>query len=269
MAFALTPAHANNAVLDYTTREGMKAYLSSTKELYLTNASKFDCKPNGLPNFIYLVTERSRDEAYSTLYLEILSIPRDTANPVDFDDLMAKHGKINLEHLRVVETLYIRNNTRAAQDSHNLYCCLMALLTTEAQSKISVWGDQYTIGNYQLVVLLAKVIIQESHLDTNVKSSQIHFRLASIDKFVLTVGCNINVLNLYFKKQLVALNARGETTDDLLVNLFKTYKAVKDVTFIEYIQHKKELYKDGGQLTMNKLMLMANKKFKLLKLTKR
>eukprot|EP00978_Attheya_sp_CCMP212_P037788 scaffold181389_cov64-Attheya_sp.AAC.3 len=41
------------------------------------------------------------------------------------------------------------------------------------------------------------------------------------------------------------LTARGETSSDILFNLFKGYAAVKDLDFKEYIKVKKSAYEDG------------------------
>ena len=103
----------------------------------------------------------------------ILSIPRDPANPIDFDELLEVHGNVSLEHLELVEQQYIDTDSRAAQDTHNLYRCLMASISTEAQAKVYVWSAQYTIDDFRSGILFLKIIIRESHLDRNATSSQI------------------------------------------------------------------------------------------------
>jgi hypothetical protein len=61
------------------------------------------------------------------------------------------------------------------------------------------------------------------------------------------------------------LSARGETTTDLLMNLFKGYLAVNNKTFVAYIGRKQENYEEGDDITTKDLMTMADNKFKLLK----
>ena len=58
------------------------------------------------------------------------------------------------------------------------------------------------------------------------------------------------------------LYARGEQTQDLLVNLFKGYKACKDAEFVEYIKKKEDTYEEGGEVEYNQLMDWAVNKFK-------
>jgi len=44
----------------------------------------------------------------------------------------------------------------------------------------------------------------------------------------LTIGCDITKFNAYIKDLIDSLTARGGTTNDLLANLFKAYKAISD-----------------------------------------
>ena len=54
----------------------------------------------------------------------------------------------------------------------------------------------------------------------------------------------------------------GEQTQDLLVNLFKGYKACKDAEFVDYIKKKEDLYEEGGQVSYQQLMDWSINKFK-------
>ena len=59
--------------------------------------------------------------------------------------------------------------------------------------------------------------------------------------------------------------SRGETTHDLLSNLFKGYAVASDNTFTKYIERKQEEYEDGADLQPISLMSLADKKYKTLK----
>ncbi len=56
--------------------------------------------------------------------------------------------------------------------------------------------------------------------------------------------------------------ARGETTHDLLANLFKAYKAVTNHEFISYICKKEDQYEEGKNIDTDLLMLQVDSKFK-------
>ena len=53
-----------------------------------------------------------------------------------------------------------------------------------------------------------------------------------------------------------------QETQDLLVNLFKGYKACKDAEFVDYIKKKEDLYEEGGEVNYQQLMDWALNKFK-------
>ncbi len=79
------------------------------------------------------------------------------------------YGTLTFEQVVEFELQLINDKSWLAQDTYILYKCLMALLTSEAKKKVSIWSSQYRIGNKNEVsgVALLKVIICESHLDTN------------------------------------------------------------------------------------------------------
>jgi hypothetical protein len=59
---------------------------------------------------------------------------------------------------------------------------------------------------------------------------------------------------------LDSLASRGETTQDLLSNLFKGYEAASDKQFVKYILNKQDDYDEGSDITPDKLMLLAAQK---------
>jgi hypothetical protein len=75
---------------------------------------------------------------------------------------------------------------------------------------------------------------------------------------------DIDQLNAFVKVTQDQLNACGETTHDLLANLFKGYLSCKDPTFCRYIEKKQEDYDDGTTFTVDSLMNLASNKFKTL-----
>jgi hypothetical protein len=83
-----------------------------------------------------------------------------------------------------------------------------------------------------------------------------------LDTYIKTVDSDIKKFNIYVKGLLRDLEARGETTQDLLSNLFKGYKAASDEKFVEYIQSKEDDYDDGNAtITATHLMEIALNKY--------
>ena len=108
------------------------------------------------------------------------------------------------------------------------------------------------------------MIIRESHLDTNATSTNIRTNLTKLDKYLPTIGHDITKFNTYVKILVEGLKSRGETTQDLLVNLFKGYLACSDKEFVRYITTKKDAHEEGVSINLDKLMTFADNKYKTL-----
>lgn len=63
------------------------------------------------------------------------------------------------------------------------------------------------------------------------------------------------------KKNKQHLATRGERTDNLIINLFKSYAVVKDEDFVVYISKKKNEYDKGSNLTIDQLMILVLNKY--------
>jgi len=82
---------------------------------------------------------------------------------------------------------------------------------------------------------------------------------------MVSIDSDIIKFNDHVKELLQQLHARGGTTHDLLSNLFKAYKVVKDKEFTKYINDKKNEYDEGKNILPSHLMLLAANKFKTMK----
>ena len=72
---------------------------------------------------------------------------------------------------------------------------------------------------------------------------------------------NITDFNDYMQE------ARGEFLDNLMVNLFKGYKAASEKAFISYIWLKKNDYQEGQELSPETLMVYAENKYMTMKMS--
>ena len=141
----------------------------------------------------------------------------------------------------------------------------MSSISNTAIDKISAWEPEYTSNGIKSGVLLLKVFIRESHIDTNATTAHIREQLSSLDTYIGKVGNDIDSFNTYVKTLLEGLAARGETTNDLLSNLMKGYKAAKDKKFVEYITKMEEKYEDGEALEADTLMQRALNRYHIRK----
>ena len=253
--FALSPALATRGIIDYSSRAGEKIYSSATKEL---DTTKYDGEAQGLIAFLELLEERATNFGWDT---SIMMVPDGNGNPTN---LLTEYGTLTVEQVRAHEESYLNTQTRNAQDSNLLYECIMNSISTECKAKLTIWKKEYKCDNLPSGNLLLKILIRECHLDTNATVGGIRNRLSALDTYLPTVGYNITKFNMYVKNLVDQLRARGEFTNDLLINLFKGYLAATDKSFTTYIDKKLEAYEEGQDMTADQLMLWARNKYDLL-----
>ena len=231
--FALHPADEIPGVTDLTTREGIKLYQNATWSFYSDPADCFNWEAPGLHGILKEVEGRASRFSWRDAILEI---PNDITNLLGgTKNLFSHYGELSLEHLCAWETTYLHGISRAAQDTAHLHLCLMNSLTQAGKDKVRLWSDQFILNGRESGILLLKIIIRESHLDTNATTNSIRTQLSTLDEYITTIGCDIIKFNEHVKRLLEQLNASGGETHDLLTNLFKAYISIKDAHFVDYV----------------------------------
>ena len=264
--FALTPGLIGQNVLDYRNSDNRKLYKEATKQLAEEN---FDCDESSLLQFLKDLEDRAAEYGWNAEggILSVDTNPND--EEAEEESLLDNYGSLSLETIRRAEQQYVFTQTRAAQDNAMLYKCLMSSLTKAAKQKVIVNENEYTIENNEgekrkSGVLLLKVIVRESHIDTNATTSQIRLKLSSLDEYMKKIESNIPTFNQHVKLLVQALKARKQTTEDLLINLFKGYAAASDQNFREYISRKQDLHDEGNTVSPSDLMTAAKNKYDIL-----
>ena len=138
----------------------------------------------------------------------------------------------------------------------------MNSLTQAGKDKVRLWSDQFILNGRESGILLLKIIIRESHLDTNATTNLIRTQLSNPDEYITTIGCDIIKFNEHVKRLLEQLKARGGETHDLLTNLFKAYISIKDTRFIDYVNEKLSRYEEGEPMEADQLMTLTANKYK-------
>jgi len=254
--FALSPALVNEDVIDYATAEGSSIFKQAVKPLKV----EFDCTPEGLTVFLNQI----KDRAIAFGWNPILEVPID----VDDDDEDAEtinicegYGQLTLEQVRAHVETYINEEVREAQLSMQLYQCITKSLTEAGQAKVMLSHSDYIVDGSPSGVALIKVIVRISYVDTNATVLTIRNNLSTLDTCMVTMDSNVEKFNDYVKTQMEALAARGETTNDIIANLFKGYKAASDDKFYKFIERKEESYEEGNDITHEQLMQQALNKY--------
>jgi hypothetical protein len=254
--YSKTPALYQAGILDFSTKEGASIYSKATAPL----AEPFDCETRNLKVFLAQLYIRAFQHGWN---VGVLQIPTDPTHPDVTTSLLKDYGQITLKQIHAYESTYINQESRMSQDNLLLFFCLMASLTKEAVNKILLQDKDYTVNDCPSGPALLKIIISESYIDTNATTKFIRESLSSLDTYMRTIDSDIEKFNNYVKGLLRDLEARGETTQDLLTNLFKGYKAASDEKFVEYILSKEDDYDDGDTtITAKHLMDIAVNKYR-------
>jgi hypothetical protein len=176
-------------------------------------------------------------------------------------NLVSQYGSVSIEQVRVHALSYNGTPSRHAQNSDQIYVCLAASLTDEAMQRVALDANKYTIGDDCDGLLYFKVIVGLAHIDTRATVTMIRRRLCALDTKITDVQDNIVELNAFVKAQQDALTARGEKTEDLLVNLFTAYMACSDQEFLTWVKEKENQYNEGANFSPEELMTLADNKY--------
>jgi hypothetical protein len=255
---------AKARAMDLDDTEDKKDYFRAIKTV-MPKDEAFGLEPPRLMAFINAVRQRGRVYGWDGEDDEILQIPVDPADPnTHRDNLLDSYGLISVGRVRIAETAYIHTESRAMQNTTMLYHCLMASLTEDAKNAIELWRDDYMVGGAESGVLLLRIIIRESHLDSNAATSVIRTQLSRLYEYMPTVSSDINKFNKYVQGCVRALGARGASSDDLVVHLFAGYKVASDKIFRTYVNRIESEHFDGRDLKPNQLMELMSTKYKQL-----
>jgi hypothetical protein len=181
--FALSPARVSHDVIDYASKAGSSIWRSATQPL---SEDLFDCTPEGLRDFLQLMGQRGNLMGWDS---SVLFIPDDIANPVGVGkDFTRNYGNITIEHLMTVATAYANAQARVAQDSIQLATCAMASLSKVGRDKITLHEKEYSVGGLGGVIagiLMIKVIVRKSHIDTNATVATIRDSLIELPTYMV------------------------------------------------------------------------------------
>ena len=261
--FIRTPLQARtDQTLDFHQKEGRKYYENATRSLFSSSEDKFDVEPSKFQLFITLLLNRAKDLGMldSPATHGNAMLPKDPKSPVADGaiNIIKDYGRAHLEDIRKWEREILNNESRISQNSKILFDLLMNSLTAKGAQRIQIWRSQYTVDGMDAGACLFKIIVRESYLDSNATVSTIRLNLTNLDEYIRTKGSDLVAFNAYVQSQVDGLKARGHTTSDLVVNLFKGYKAVEDDKFKVYLQGIENGHEDrSAEVDAPTLMLRA------------
>jgi hypothetical protein len=106
-------------------------------------------------------------------------------------------------------------------------------------------SDLFTIGTgpTKCGILYLKVLLSQAEVDSRALAGHVRSNLAQLNVYMVQVAKNdVAQFNTYVEDQLRLLETRGETTQDLLTNLFTGYLSCEDKEFVANIKQIKRDY---------------------------
>jgi hypothetical protein len=168
-----------------------------------------------------------RDRAFIYDWHDILLIKKQGMG--DVRDLLDSYGEISFQEVKESANEYFNIPNRAAQESFMMYSCIINFLTNSAKRQVRLRGKRFpfVIGGVGIGPMLLKVVMMVLHVDTRVSISAVRTKLSSLDAAMRDLNLDFEKFNEHVVKLLEKLSARGEETQDMLVNLFKGYNSTK------------------------------------------
>ena len=153
---------------------------------------------------------------------------------------MITNGEITQDQIQQQAVTYLTENTHNSQNSEQLFHCMSNSLTPDAYAKVVKKDMQYLVAVSDMIIAdspcFLKAVIDVAYTNTRSSSVVIRAMLASLNDYMKTLkDSNIETFNQHVKDNLKKLVAAGESSNDLLMNLFKAYQCTKDKQFVAWV----------------------------------
>jgi hypothetical protein len=214
--------------LDLNSISGAKLFKSGAQPLLQT----FDFSDHSdLQVFLDLLKTKTRVQGWSRVF----TVPVTTAGLTVNHSLLSNYGIIPIADVTQDVLSHVDTQMKVAQDSFMAFQCIFASLKTEFLKTIKMEAWKHHVGQDQTSAasLLLKAIIMRAHVDTRATVTFICEALSQLDVKMSSLDSNITKLNIYVKSQVISLEARGESINNLLVNVFKGYQMAQDEDFAQ------------------------------------
>jgi hypothetical protein len=238
---ARNPAQwGQNVELDYGTKQDRDYYKQAVEKL---EGDLYDGK--NLPVFL----KKVEGKAYQYGWLNLLSYTYQ-GNPPVTKNLLQHYGELTMSEVRQKAMTYLGLSNRNDQDSDMMFNCLRKSINDSVFAKVSKETSKYRyLINGEFIFdgpSYLMTIIELTYINTKANITAARDNLSSLNEYMESLpDSNIETFNEYVKEQLETLEAGGETTTELITNLFKGYLRAKDDTFREWVRIKKLEYNDG------------------------
>ena len=255
--FALSPALAQPALLDYSSAAGAKIFSKATEALPTTFSLR-------VPNIkVFLNELTTQQQTFGWENIMRVNVAPD-GEPNVFCNIIEQHGRASFENVTRHANTFIGANNRDAQNDFQLFKCLNNTVDEESKKRLANDRGKYCLGAASTPCGIAylKLALTKAEVDTRATASHVRTNLTMLPTYMTEMAQqDILKFNAYVNEQMDTLTSRGEDSSDILVNVFKGYEACTDSAFTKYINDLKDRWEEGGELTYEELMRKAEVKY--------
>ncbi len=254
--FALTPALADDAVINYATSEGKKLWKEASEQLPI---GEFD----GLNPHILLrdLDQRAKTQGWQNILTITVG-----ANAYY---LPRQHGALTMAQVRAhSDTYMVGVQDRQTQNSLAMAECLYKSIDKVLRMKVTnapenyeyvINGQRVSDGPLFLMAILSHCAFKTQSTATNVRIqlTRLHeYMKSDIMKSGDIISFNTYVNNL--RSQLASLNQTMDE-NDLLIHVIDGYKASPDFVFATFMaqKHERIMYFNDPDNTIESIMQLA------------
>jgi hypothetical protein len=140
--------------------------------------------------------------------------------------------------------------SRRRQDDVMMGQWILNNVTPEYKNTLRTHEKQYRLeGGITSGLCLLKVLLQESYVENQALTSLIRRQLAKLDDKIMDLSYDIGKFVSYVTDLITKLHAQGETSSDLMTNLFSAFEKVTNSHCKSWLIHKKNAWEEGHGLT--------------------
>jgi len=256
LPFALTPALADDAVINYTTSEGKKLWKEASDQLPI---GEFDgLNPQTL---LRDLDQRAKTQGWQN----ILTVTVGTTQYY----LPRQHGALTMAHVRAhSDTYMIGVQDRRTQNSLAMAECLYKSIDKVLRMKVTNVPDnyEYVINGHRVSdgPLFLMAILSHCAFKTMSTATNVRIQLARLHEYMRSDAMkagDIIAFNTYInslRNQLASLNQTMDN-NDLLLHVLDGYKASTDSAFSAFMaqKHERIMYFSDPDNTIESVMQLA------------
>ena len=164
----------------------MSLYHQDTKSLF-GDTDKFNLESEDVVSFMDTLSHHAKKNGW-----DIFTINYGTYNK----NLLTEYGELTLKNVHNYIYPVIIAEGRESQENDQLFTCLMGSLTKGACSTVTLRSEDYTFRDELSVVLLLKVILSESLVETKSTINRLQAKLtAGLPAIMSRHGNNVKSFN--------------------------------------------------------------------------